>query len=492
MGKGFPQETGEEVKILHCRQGFPTNSSSMHSIIKAGTSKGCHPYSHKEDMYFGDKWWLCDTPKKKLEYMQNVLYTLLYYKMTRGLDWTAGQSKEVQKLAQNVLKTRKHLGEVDRAWDSFLAVNPDNSPNFEFYLDLIKAISKDPSIEIRGGSDHPRGPNIDLGEPHVLEGIFKPWGADCYLATKMGPVWRLYNRHNGNKIHLLLGDTCEMDTGDWRPPAPELVDLKITDYCDKKCPFCYQNSTTKGLAAPTENVIKFLKSCGKAGVLEVAIGGGDPTTHPDFVEILRVASQNVYSVAFSVKGTEWLNRPGVWEATKNYARAVGWSVSSPEEVREDNLCIMEKFHEGEFTAPYWERTPHITWHVIPDLPGATYQGLREIIDEGGYGQTLLLLGYKETGRAKGKPTEVGAKILAHFLAEENGYMSVGVDTAFARKYKEILDKRVNPMTFFTQEGRFSMYYDAVTDRCGPSSYEEGQNACGLSVQEMFDRVRVTG
>jgi organic radical activating enzyme len=72
---------------------------------------------------------------------------------------------------------------------------------------------------------------------------------------------------------------------------PEFYDVKITGYCEGACPWCYMNST-QSLDDHYEHAVEKIK--GFFGALtqnqrpfQVAIGGGEPTAHPDFIDILR-------------------------------------------------------------------------------------------------------------------------------------------------------------------------------------------------------------
>ena len=73
--------------------------------------------------------------------------------------------------------------------------------------------------------------------------------------------------------------------------APLLVDLQITNHCNLRCPHCYMASSAAGAHAPLDDILLALDQCAEAGVLEVALGGGEPTTHPHFADILAAARQ---------------------------------------------------------------------------------------------------------------------------------------------------------------------------------------------------------
>lgn len=73
--------------------------------------------------------------------------------------------------------------------------------------------------------------------------------------------------------------------------SPVLVDFQITSKCNLACPHCYAQASKFGRHVPLKDIITVLDQCQKAGVLEVALGGGEPTIHPDFVKILKIANQ---------------------------------------------------------------------------------------------------------------------------------------------------------------------------------------------------------
>jgi len=70
---------------------------------------------------------------------------------------------------------------------------------------------------------------------------------------------------------------------------PEFYDVKITDYCTGECPYCYMDSTDK--KPHFDNICEKIEQY--FGAMEpnqrpfqVAIGGGEPTTHPEFLDLL--------------------------------------------------------------------------------------------------------------------------------------------------------------------------------------------------------------
>lgn len=79
----------------------------------------------------------------------------------------------------------------------------------------------------------------------------------------------------------------------WRSafsPVPETVDVSITDKCGFGCTYCYQDSKPGRKHGSKDLVETIIKGFDKPPY-QIAIGGGEPTTHPDFEAILRRARQ---------------------------------------------------------------------------------------------------------------------------------------------------------------------------------------------------------
>ena len=93
---------------------------------------------------------------------------------------------------------------------------------------------------------------------------------------------------NGNYEVSLFSDGSKIR--EWKDEVepcadfPESIDLKITDWCDARCFFCHEKSTTKGIHAKKAHIISVLN--GLPSGVEIAIGGGDPCSHPEIESII--------------------------------------------------------------------------------------------------------------------------------------------------------------------------------------------------------------
>ena len=98
--------------------------------------------------------------------------------------------------------------------------------------------------------------------------------------------WRVYK--NGNytvRINIDNGTKIrETEDEEFIPAFPENMDVKITNQCDVECRFCHEGSTKDGKHGDILNA-KFIETLHP--YQELAIGGGDVTSHPDLIPFLQ-------------------------------------------------------------------------------------------------------------------------------------------------------------------------------------------------------------
>ena len=110
----------------------------------------------------------------------------------------------------------------------------------------------------------------------------------------------------------------------WNRRGPELLDISITNYCERNCDFCYRETSSNGTFMPLEQYTKIIAQAETAGVLQVALGGGNPNQHPDFVSILEVTRKHHIIPSYTTNGQGMTDE--IYNATKCYcgAMAVSW------------------------------------------------------------------------------------------------------------------------------------------------------------------------
>lgn len=113
----------------------------------------------------------------------------------------------------------------------------------------------------------------------------------------------------------------------WSPHGPELMDISITNWCDKGCTFCYKSSTRRGEHMRLEDYKNVIDQAAEMGTFQVALGGGNPNQHPDFVEILEYTASKGVVPNYTTNGRGLSVK--TLEATRKFCGAVAVSAYPP-------------------------------------------------------------------------------------------------------------------------------------------------------------------
>ncbi|MFK1566681.1 radical SAM protein [Pseudomonas aeruginosa] len=118
------------------------------------------------------------------------------------------------------------------------------------------------------------------------------------MKSRIGPDGvHLFDRISG--LNLLL-DELRPEEAVWST-SPRQVSIALTNVCDLHCTYCYAPKHKASLR--TDQVLGWLKELDTQGCLGVGFGGGEPTLHPDFVDMCkRVAGETQLAVTFTTHG----------------------------------------------------------------------------------------------------------------------------------------------------------------------------------------------
>jgi len=278
-------------------------------------------------------------------------------------------------------------------------------------------------------------------------------GLVSHIARKLYPGSRYYNER-----HAMVERWEERyDRGrrEAFSPSPETLDISITDWCNFGCSYCYQSSEQKLRHAPKTHVIDVLKQFTHVPY-QVAIGGGEPTAHPDFPWILYSAREMGAVPNFTTAGHIW--RDEVLEAANAACGGVSLTYHA--------FKGLDYFKE---TYKRWRnalRRPQLNVHIIADRDVANSLGdLARLEPETGKLSVILLAYYPDVGRstlANIMPKSVFNEKLpsairrfldgGHKLAFSEGLLpyflsrpDLGVDTRFASRAEGLFSAYVDPM-----------------------------------------------
>jgi hypothetical protein len=428
------------MKISNIRLGHATNSSSSHSIIIVPPDTAI-PSTHSD--YEGEYGW------------ENFLLTdshskLAYLAACVGNDLVSQYGESIAYLVMRDLFP-------DHCWTDDWYV--DHASCIDLPLD---ARTRQPSLQLlKELKEYLQRQDIVIMGNHDSDGYYPLSGTPIpypvtaainidYVALKSDHWWTLYYKPTGAKIRFSFHDNPPELL---RSSAPELIDMKITDYCEVGCKYCYQDSTKQGVHAPLKKIKEYIDAAANSGVFEIALGGGEPTTHPNFVEILKYAHDKGITPNFTTKvlPSKWSGE--LLNATRKYVGAFAVSISNSWDVEE--LAAAALLTETKAIAQCVVGVPS-DWQM------------KSIIEQCQEEQiALTLLGYKEVGR--GKSFSKRKQAITPELLESAWKLSV--DTAFVEQYSDVLDEvGIETVLRVPGEGRFSMYVDVVAEKAGISSY----------------------
>lgn len=175
----------------------------------------------------------------------------------------------------------------------------------------------------------------------------------------------------------------------WSEDGPELLDLSITNYCERCCDFCYRQANPQGTHIALRDVELVVKQAKEAGVLQIALGGGNPNQHPDFVKILRLIRENGIVPSYTSNGEGLTDE--ILKATKEYCGAMALSLYPPYERYEAltriindmgiklNLHVILKKDTIELLTA-WFKEPPALFSYINAVIVLNYKPIRGLLD----------------------------------------------------------------------------------------------------------------
>lgn len=446
------------------RHGFATNSSSAHSVILAQ-----HPQQDSSvpgSYEYGWQNFILGSRQEKRNYL--FQQTRSHFEDTPLWDRYVAL---VQPDAEALVPQRSWRGEPELpGYVDHESVGIVGGATLEGIEETLQWLDH-PRVVITGGNDN------DTHEFNIPGVPFSSWELNRFKLREE-PQGRVYfNPANGDKLHFFHEDT---DFSTYIASAPELVDIKLTDWCDLACKFCYQDSTKKGQHAPYQAINRILMDLSAAGVFEVALGGGEPMAHPEFSIILQRCKELGIVPNFTTRNYEALATERFAEFAKQCG-SIGVSIATPDDVAalmaiEDKITV------------YRDK---LTLQVAMGAQShADFQSMLTMLEETDKFSGLIMLGYKDVGRghrAKGNRWYQDGNLLQgdvigmakSFLkgTKERSWddeaWTFSMDTQMARDTKNMLEHHgISPLLYLENEGRVSCYIDAVTLRIAPSSYCE--------------------
>ena len=262
-------------------------------------------------------------------------------------------------------------------------------------------------------------------------------------------------------------------------PVPELADISISNRCTKGCFFCYRDSTPAGDLMSVEDYCQVLDSMNHpayGNVFQVALGGGEPLEHPDFLDIIDETIKRDIIPNFTTNGL--LLDENVINDLHGKIGALAISVT--------NINSLTKFS----ALLAGNKTIRINIHYI--LSGESicqaigilegrYNGLLEGIN------AIVFLTYKPAGRGENRLVLRDDENMEEFLskiAKPQTICKIGFDACFV----PILLKKecvARDYVDFCEGGFFSVYINEHKE-VSPCSFSRGKDAYSLNDYDFYD------
>jgi hypothetical protein len=475
------------LKIHNIRYGHATNSSSSHSVIVLGRGlrsdddslpKG----SSVHDGGYGWEHFLLKTVEQKDRYLLVQLWAGLRrneipedFAKAIILDFLGVDVDALKEDENDPFDVTDGYVDHQSQWD----FNPEMLTK-DFVQDLRRFLHRD-DVVVRGGNDNDDEYLSVPGKSFNPLDSRREVGRDKTRLLKDGDYWVFYNAENGFKTRFSFGaDTPEYT----KASRPELVDLKITNFCPYAATspcgeFCYEGSNAKGKHADINYIRQLGSMFNSLGVLEVSMGGGALEYHPGIVDIINTLRYSNLTVNITILNTKGLvKNEKLVKTIKDSVSGVGVSCHDLESVA--NVVEVQDLLLGpDATKWKWQsENPGKCWinvmaHVVVgSAPLAEMLNVVRALAEKKI--PILLLGYKNVGEgASFKPWPIDSIALAQGIKKicEKHYLTLSVDTLFLEQHGRTITALKVPTVLTTSpEGKFSCYVDAVEQTVSPSSY----------------------
>lgn len=236
-------------------------------------------------------------------------------------------------------------------------------------------------------------------------------------------------------------------------PVPETVDVSITNRCGFGCTYCYQDSQPRGAHASKDLIEKIITGFDQPPY-QMAIGGGEPTLHPDFSWILKRAHELGTVPNYTTNGNKLT--PAIIKATNEFCGGVAMTYHA--------FKGIDWFVE-HYNALRRALTVQVNVHLITDRDVATnLTALLNKREEIGPLRLVLLAYYPDVGRAninnmltrKAYERDLPPAIAA---AQQAGYQ-IAFSEGLLPYFLSRPELGVNTKFAMRSEGLFSCYFNS--------------------------------
>lgn len=297
-------------------------------------------------------------------------------------------------------------------------------------------------------------------------------------------MYKLNTYENGNYTVDIFEDGTKVryNNGEnFSPLFAESADVKITDYCDLNCKYCHEKSTEDGLHGDLDLLYSIVKH-NKPGT-ELALGGGNPLSHPELYTKLQRISKLGIILNMTVNQEHLLNVKYfellISLLENKIITAVGISITDNVERVKEQLIKLHSI------------TNNIVFHVIIGVNNLSVLDNLKTIKSN---FKVLILGYKSFGRGTNyyniRPTSIDNNIkhwykyLAKYIGNDNiiSFDNLAIVQLNVKRY---FTKEEWNEFFMGNDGEYTFYIDLVNKQFAKSSTANTRFALLDNMQSMF-------
>lgn len=292
----------------------------------------------------------------------------------------------------------------------------------------------------------------------------------------------LLGRYKNGNFHVAIFDdgTKIRETNDeeFTPDFAENMDIKICNVCDVLCPFCHEGSTKNGKLGDILNE-KFIDTLHP--YQEVAIGGGDITSHPDLIPFLQKLKEKKVIANITVNQVHFERKQELIKKLVDEKLIYGLGVSLVNPT-EHFLKLIKQY-------------PNAVIHVINGILSESDVEKLQNND-----LKMLILGYKHLRRGneyfEADQTEIENKqcwLYENLESLVDKFKVVSFDNLAIEQLqvKRLLSQEEWDEFYMGDDSEFTYYIDMVERRFAKSSTAPMNQRYDLldSVDDMFEKIR---
>lgn len=269
------------------------------------------------------------------------------------------------------------------------------------------------------------------------------------------------------------------DKDSFNPIKPESIDLKITNMCNMECGMCHENSTPDGKHGDILN-LPFIETMFPYS--EIAIGGGNPLTHPDLIEFLEGLKERKIIASMTVNQVHFMHNIDLLKELTDKKLIYGLGISYIGGRHKNCIDAIKQF-------------PNAVVHVINGI--VHMDGLEALANND---LKILVLGYKEFRRGKILYDECGSQInylkaqfydLLPKIVNDGWFKCISFDNLAIKQLepKRLMSEKDYKEFYMGDDGSFTMYVDSVNRQFAKSSVSTERYDLMDDIADMFKIVK---